>query len=150
MRHLSLCSSLLLLGITGLAQAADPVVPNKGALVYARPGSCVTCHQANGAGLQGVFPPLAGSEWLNRDSSVLIKIVLHGLQGPIAVRGQNYTTAMPGMATSLKDDEIADVLNFVQTTWGKVGEPVTAAAVAKIRAAEASRTTMWTGKELRP
>lgn len=150
MRIMSLISSLVLLGAGALANGADPVAPDKGALVYARPGSCVTCHQANGAGLPGVFPPLAGSEWLNRDSAVLIKIVLHGLQGPIAVRGQSYTTAMPGMAAALKDDEIADVLNYMRTTWGKIGEPVTGAAVAKIRASEATRTTMWTSKELRP
>lgn len=82
---------------------------------------CVGCHQATGAGLPGVFPPLAGHvpeilaakdgrEWL-------IKTVLFGLQGPITVKGQNYNGVMPAFG-NLTDAQIAGILNHISTQWG--------------------------------
>ena len=55
---------------------------------------CVTCHQANGQGMAGVYPPLAGSDWMAKSNETLIKIVLHGLMGEIEVNGTKYNQVM--------------------------------------------------------
>src|SRR5690606_23311679 len=58
-------------------------------------GTCSTCHMPDGKGMPGVFPPLAGSDWLGRGNDELIRIVLNGLSGPIKVSGQDYNSVMP-------------------------------------------------------
>lgn len=118
----------------------------EGKKVYAR--VCFACHQPTGLGLPSVFPPLAGAEQVAGDPARLIRIVLHGLQGPIKVKGVTYTNIMPPHGPQLKDAEIADVLTYVRQEWGNKAGPVTAEAVTKIRAAEKARTTMWTWAEL--
>ena len=60
-----------------------------GADVYRREGHCITCHQEDGLGLPAAhFPPLAGTNWVNGDPTRLIKLTLHGLMGPIEVKGK--------------------------------------------------------------
>jgi mono/diheme cytochrome c family protein len=125
--------------------AAQPAAGDQGQGVYVR--VCATCHQRNGNGLPGSFPPLAGSDYANGDPARLIKIVLHGLQGPLVVRGQRYNNVMPPWK-SLSDQEIAAALTYVRSNFGNTAAPVTAEQVAQVRAATASRTTMWTVREL--
>jgi nitrite reductase (NO-forming) len=96
-------------------------------------GTCSTCHQANGAGLPQVFPPLAGSDYLMADKARSIGIVLNGLTGPITVNGADYNSVMPPMR-QLNDDEVAHILTYVRNTWGNQGEAVTSAEVAAVRA----------------
>jgi mono/diheme cytochrome c family protein len=90
-----------------------------GATTYA--ANCAACHQENGEGLPGSFPPLAGhlaevaGEEGGRD--YLINVVLFGLEGEIAVGGQTYNGVMPGWAF-LSDEEIAAVINHALTAWG--------------------------------
>ena len=127
------------------AVAAKEQLPN-GASVYAT--TCAACHQATGEGVSGVFPPLAASEWVTGDEAKLIRILLHGVTGPIEVAGETFNGMMPGWGTTLKDPDIAAVLTYARSTWGNKGTPITAASVAKIRAATASRTTPWTVTEL--
>ncbi|MGG6495295.1 UNVERIFIED_CONTAM: cytochrome c, partial [Bacteroidetes bacterium 56_B9] len=55
-------------------------------------GTCSVCHQANGAGLPGVFPPLAKSDFLGADTKRAISVVLHGLTGKVKVNGQDYNS----------------------------------------------------------
>lgn len=117
-----------------------------GQAVYGR--TCVTCHQANGQGMPGAFPPLADSEWVSGDKNRVIRIVLHGLQGPITVKGQQYNNAMTPWK-SLSDAEIAAVVSYVRSNFGNNASPVTAQEVAAQRAATASRTTPYTAAELR-
>ena len=125
--------------------AAKEQLPD-GKQVYAT--TCAACHQATGEGVSGVFPPLAGSEWVTGDDAKLVRIVLHGVTGPIEVAGETFNGMMPGWGTTLKDPDIAAVLTYVRGTWGNKGTPITAASVAKIRAATSSRTTPWTAPEL--
>ena len=127
------------------AAAAKEQLPNGGS-VYAT--TCAACHQATGEGVAGVFPPLAGSEWATGEEAKVVRILLHGVTGPIEVAGETFNGMMPPWGATMKDADIAAVLTYVRSTWGNKGTPITAATVAKIRAATASRTTPWTAAEL--
>ncbi|MCL4235528.1 MAG: c-type cytochrome, partial [Deltaproteobacteria bacterium] len=95
-------------------------------------GTCIVCHQANGQGLPSVFPPLAGSDFLNADKNRAIETVLHGRTGPIVVNGVTYNSVMPPMS-NLNDDEVANILTFVYNSWDNSGLRVSAEEVAHIR-----------------
>ena len=127
------------------AAAAKEQLPD-GKQVYAT--SCAACHQATGEGVAGVFPPLAGSEWVTGDEAKLARIILHGVTGPIEVAGETFNGMMPPWGPTMKDADIAAVLTYVRSAWGNKAAPVTAAKVAAIRAATSSRTTPWTAAEL--
>lgn len=95
--------------------------------------TCFACHQANGQGLPGVFPPLAKSDYLMADRDRAIGIVLHGKQGPITVNGQTYNQVMTPQ--NLTDAQIANVLTFVMNSWGNSADAVTPAQVQSVREA---------------
>jgi len=97
-------------------------------------GTCSVCHQASGEGLAGVFPPLAKSDFLMADKTRAIKVLLDGLSGPVTVNGKPYNSVMPPMS-QLNDDEIANLLTYAMNSFGNSGGVVTAAEVAKVRAA---------------
>ncbi len=129
------------------APSIDPVKLARGKEVYMRPAICFTCHQPNGKGIPGAFPPLADSEWMDGDSERLIKIVLKGMMGPLEVNGQPYNSVMAPLETLLTDDEIADVLTYVKSEWGD-GKEITTDQVSEVREAVKSQTTMWSPEEL--
>jgi mono/diheme cytochrome c family protein len=101
---------------------------------------CVACHQATGLGLPGVFPPLAGSEWVLGSDKVLLQIPLHGITGAVQVKGATYSGAMPVFNT-LSDAEIAAVLTYVRSQWGNAAPTVSPATVAAGRKGTQSRST---------
>ncbi len=109
--------------------------------------ACLACHQASGAGLPGVFPPLADSEWVKGDPVVLAKLVLHGISGPITVKGQSYSGAMPAFGAQFNDEEMAAVLSYIRTEWQNDAEAIDAAAVAQARADSADQTAPWAGEQ---
>jgi len=118
-----------------------------GAATYA--STCAACHQATGAGLPGVFPPLAGSEWVNGPDTALAAIVLQGVSGPLTVKGASYNGAMPTFKAQLSDEQIAAVLTHLRSQWGNTSPPVTAATVAKVREETKARAGPFGGdKEL--
>ena len=127
-----------------IARAAEQSLADFGKRLYS---NCMSCHQANGRGLPPVYPPLRGSEIVHGDAATLVKIVMHGLEGPIMVDGQRYNQVMPA-APLRTDDEIAAVLTYVRSAWGNTGEPVDAALVAKIREETKGRNRPFTSKEL--
>jgi len=94
---------------------------------------CMGCHQAEGQGIPGTFPPLANSDFLMADKGRAIETVLNGMTGALEVNGEQYHGTMPPMG-HLKDEEVADVLSYIRNSWGNVGPPVTAAEVATVRA----------------
>jgi nitrite reductase (NO-forming) len=96
-------------------------------------GTCSVCHQGNGGGLPGVFPPLAKSDFLAADVTRATRVVLHGLNGKVAVNGQEYNSVMPPM-NQLNDDEVANILTYVLNSWGNPGGRVTKDEVKKQRA----------------
>lgn len=89
--------------------------------------NCAACHQKNGEGLTGAFPPLAKSDYLMARKDKGIGIVLHGLSGEITVNGKKYDGVMPQM--QLSDDEIASILTYVRNSWGNKGDLVKASEV---------------------
>ncbi len=98
-------------------------------------GTCSVCHQTAGEGMAGVFPPLAKSDFLlDKSKAEVIGVVLNGLTGPVKVNGQDYNSVMPAMS-QLTDDEVANILTYVQNSWGNPGGQVTIAEVAAARAA---------------
>ena len=132
--------------LAGAPPAASRV---DGAAIYA--SLCVACHQASGQGLPGVFPPLAGSEWVIGPASTATMIVLHGVSGPLQVKGVEYNGAMPPFGKQLGDAEIAAVLSFVRSQWGNAAAPVTAEEVGSARESSADRAAPYAGgKELPP
>lgn len=112
--------------------------------------NCVACHQSDGRGQTGVFPPLVAADWVMEESpDRIIKVVLAGLVGPILVNGQPYNNAMTAFGR-LSDRDIAAVLTFIRTepTWQNNAPPVTPEMVAAVRAEFGARTEPWTGPEL--
>ncbi|HEV2455869.1 MAG TPA: cytochrome c [Verrucomicrobiae bacterium] len=93
---------------------------------------CAACHQPTGLGRPNVFPPLAGSDFLNADKSRAIGIVIHGRQGELVVNGQKFNNNMPSFP--LSDDDIANVLTYVYNSFGNSGLEVTPDEVKAIRA----------------
>jgi mono/diheme cytochrome c family protein len=126
------------------APAASSGAAVDGGQIFA--AKCVACHQATGLGLPGVFPPLAGSEWVVGNDKVLVQIPLHGISGSVQVKGAAYSGAMPVFNT-LSDAEIAAVLTYVRSQWGNAAPPVSPATVAAGRKATQSRSTPFASGE---
>ena len=110
--------------------------------------TCASCHLANGLGTEGKVPPLAGSEWVVGNEGRLVRIILHGLIGEVEVQGEMFNGAMPTWGGAFTDEQIASVASYVRRSWGNKAAPVTAATVARVRAATGDRKTPWTAKEL--
>lgn len=136
--------ALALVAATGAS--ADAQQADEGRKVYNR--VCAACHQADGSGVPGTFPPLAGADWVTGDKGRLIRIILHGMMGEVVVNGETYSGMMPPWGAALKDAEVAAVATYVRNSWGNDASAVTAEEVASVRAATASRKTPWTAKEL--
>ena len=86
-----------------------------GKIVYSN--NCMNCHMEDGKGLAGAFPPIAKSDYLKRPSKDLIAVILKGQSGEIKVNGVVYNGMMPAQ-DYLSDEEIADVLNYINNSWG--------------------------------
>jgi len=126
----------LSLGVPGRGadEAALQEQMKRGQEIFSR--TCITCHQADGQGLQGgLFPPLAGSDFFMADKARALRIVLNGLTGPVTVNGVTYDNVMPAWKGELNDQEIADVMTFERNSWGNHGEAVTPEEVARARSA---------------
>ena len=95
--------------------------------------NCVACHLPAGTGLEGAFPPLAGSDYLEGGPERVIATVLYGNEGPITVNGVQYNGVMPGFA-HLTDAEVAAVVTFILGSWGNDYPAVQPADVAAVRA----------------
>jgi mono/diheme cytochrome c family protein len=120
-----------------------------GAAIFS--GQCAACHQATGQGLPGVFPPLAGSEWVRGKPETVVAIVLHGITGQLTVKGNAFNGSMPPFGAQLCDAEIAAVLSHVRSQWGNAAPPVPVELVGQVRAATKDKTSPFDGnKELVP
>jgi nitrite reductase (NO-forming) len=147
-------SSFKLLAFSFLATAvfaedAKPKAPDaetmkRGLAVYSR--TCIACHQPTGMGIPPVFPPLAGSEWIAKSASIAVRNITNGMQGPVTVKGMNYNSMMPPVA-GVTDKDIADVVTYVNNSFGNTGATVTEDEVKAIKAKYADRKTMWTAAE---
>ena len=142
-----LAAAMTLLPYTMHAQDASI---ERGKTVYMQ--VCFACHQPTGLGLPGMFPPLAGSDWAAaKKPDRMIRMVLHGVTGPININGKPFTTPapmMPPQGAALSDTQIADVLSYVRSEYGNKASIVTPEMVKAIREAEKARAAMWTEAEL--
>ncbi len=98
-------------------------------------GTCSTCHQPDGAGMEGIFPPLAKSDYIAKDTKRLPSIITHGLSGPVTVNGKDYNSVMPPMA-QLTDDEVANISTYVLNSWGNPGGQISRDEAKAARAAK--------------
>lgn len=126
----------------------DPLVVGK--RLYT--ANCVACHQTTGQGVAGQFPTLVGSEWVLstggwQGDNHLVKILLHGLQGPILVKGEPYNNAMPPWK-QLSDEQISSILTYIRQEWGNAAPPITPEFVASLRTETDARGEPWTQAEL--
>jgi mono/diheme cytochrome c family protein len=123
---------------------SDPVVVEKPAVesvtdISDHPGKalyaqhCLVCHQLDGSGVPGMFPPLNDTKWVNGDNETLISIVIHGMNEDIEVDGVLYSSIMAPMPY-LTDQEVADILNYVRKEFGSSGEEITIGEIEKVRA----------------
>jgi len=108
---------------------------------------CAACHQYDGQGV-GDAPPLAGSPWVTGPEGRLIKIVLHGVRGPMEVFGKTYDREMPGFGQILSDADVASLLSFIRTRYGAPSKPIAAETVSRVRAANQARREYWRVEEL--
>jgi mono/diheme cytochrome c family protein len=128
---------------SGQQVAAAPDV--RGDQVFA--GVCQPCHQSHGSGIPGQYPPLAGSEWLLADHETPVRVLLHGLAGPIVVKGRAFNNRMPAFHDKLSNEEVAAVITWVRSQWGNNAPAVTSAQVDSIRQKTEGRGE-WSAAEL--
>ena len=107
----------------------------KGKTIYNQ--YCLACHQGDGNGVAGAFPPLTQTEWVAGDKATLIPVILNGMQGEITVKGEVYNNAMPAHGF-LSDEEIGAVLTYVRQSFGNDYSEITAEDVAEVRASAAN------------
>ena len=131
-------------------KGADKKIFLKGAEVYNREGHCITCHQPDGKGLPAAqFPPIAESKWITGSEERLIKLTLHGLMGPLKVKGVQYPGVVPMTPFKfLPDDEVAAVLTFVRNTFGNKASVVTPKAVRVVREKTLGRNAFYQPQQL--
>ena len=133
----------------GPTEAPTPKDPLKvGNAVYGQ--NCIACHQADGNGMTGLYPPLVASDWVKDDPQRLIKLVLSGLQGEVVVNGVTYNNAMTAFGPSLNDEKLAAVLTYIRSSpdYNNDSYAVDPSLVASVRADFGSRTEAWTQAEL--
>jgi len=136
----------------GISQAADSIdtgapLEHKAEVVLAQASSgkgnngdaeqlyqknCGTCHQSEGQGLPGAFPPLANSDYIAGDKSTLMEVTVNGMSGPITVNGEKYDNVMPAMSY-LSDEELASILTYVVNSWGNPGGSFKASVIGEYR-----------------
>ena len=127
------------------AAATNPV--QQGERIFQN--NCQGCHQQNGRGVPGAFPPVVQSEWVTGAPETVVRIVLHGLSGPVQVAGTTYEGAMPPWKDVLKDEEIAAVATYLRQWTPNAAPAIAGDQVAALRTAHADRATPWTAAELK-
>lgn len=108
--------------------------------------NCAVCHQGTGVGVPGVYPPIAGSDWVTEHPQVLARVLINGLNGPIEVMGGKYNGNMPAFGPTglnLSDKDLAGVMTYIRQEWGNSAPDMTVAMVESYKALYASRSSPW-------
>jgi mono/diheme cytochrome c family protein len=114
MRHL-LVALLFTALFAGLLTDCGQQPYRQGQILYEN--FCANCHMADGTGLAGNIPPLAGADYLRDQQDKIPCIIRYGLEVPIVVNGVTYENPMAGIP-ELNDVEIANVINYINQAWG--------------------------------
>ncbi len=125
----------------------------RGKAMFHGEAACFGCHSADGAGAPNLGPPLDESQWVTGPPESLVKILLHGLTGPVIVAGETYnpTADMPGLGANpaFTDQALADISTYIRNEWSNQAAPVSAALVQRQRDLTKARAARpWTAKEL--
>ena len=112
--------------------------------------NCALCHNVDGTGRPGQAPPFVKSEWAQGPAARMIRIPQNGLAGPVKVNSQVWSQApaMLAWGAALSDEDLANVLSYIRTSWGNTGTPVTPEQVHAVRAEVGNRSQAWTEEEL--
>ena len=134
----------------GAPKPVEIALFDRGAKVYRN--QCAQCHQADGNGVLGVYPPLVASNWVTGHPQVVSRILINGLNGPIVVKGSNYNGNMPAFGSSglaLSDKDIAGVITYIRQEWGNSASDVTAATIAEYSDLYSGRSVPWQAADLK-
>ena len=93
---------------------------------------CLSCHQTDGSGVPGMYPPLTNTDWVSGDKNRLIETVLYGIKGEIEINGMIYNQEMPPQAY-LSDHEIASILSYIRDEFGNGASIILKQEVAAMR-----------------
>lgn len=113
--------------------------------------TCSGCHQNNGLGVPGQFPPLSGSDWvLAEGPGRIVRLILNGIGGPIKVKGADFNNQMPPWKDVLSDEKVAAVATYIRQNkeWGNSMSGVTPEQVAAIRKKTADKADFWQAADL--
>ncbi|MBV8198593.1 MAG: cytochrome c [Candidatus Eremiobacteraeota bacterium] len=113
------------------AEANNPASASDGAIVYRT--NCSSCHQADGKGLRGAFPPLAANPVVTGNPTAVIAIVKNGLEGRVVVNGVAYSGIMPHWGGVLSDQQIAAAITYIRSSWHNLAPGVSLAQVQAIK-----------------
>jgi len=132
--------------------AQDQKLFNRGKELYYGIAACMGCHGLEGEGLPLMGPPLDNSDWVTGNPNRLIAIMLHGLSGPIRVKGKKYETpmVMPGLKDhpQLKDEDLAAIATFIRNTWSNRAKPIDPKGFVSYREKSNDRALPFTEQEL--
>ncbi|MDR9418625.1 c-type cytochrome [Gracilimonas sp.] len=117
-----------------------------GESIYGR--VCSTCHQANGEGVEGAFPTLVGTDYVNGNVGRFAGIIIHGLYGEIEVNGVTYNGNMPAWGEQISDEEVAAVMTYVRNSFGNDGGDVPVDSIKSYNDIYGNRTSQWEVGEL--
>ena len=96
--------------------------------------NCMACHQLQGQGIAGVFPPLAASPYVaSENQERMASIMVYGLMGPIKVNGVQYSSVMPGLGAALSDKDLSAIASYVRSSFGNQASPIPPEIFAKVR-----------------
>lgn len=109
----------------------NPASASDGATVYV--ANCSSCHQPDGKGVAGAFPPLAGNPAVTGPPVAVIEIVKNGLEGRLVVHGAAYSGIMPSWRNQLSDDQIASVVSYIRAAWNNNASAVSPADVQAVK-----------------
>ena len=110
--------------------AMQSFAADKGETLYQ--ANCGGCHQANGQGLTGAFPPLAASDYIAKNPKGVLDVTLKGLSGKLLVNGVEYNNTMPAMS-HISDGDLSAILSYVLNSWGNSGGKITTKEVHQYR-----------------
>lgn len=127
----------------------------RGKTLFTTTAACIGCHGADGAGIENLGPNLDESDWVNGDPTRIVRVLLHGLSGPIELNDTTYTPlgVMPGLGQNpaIKDQDIADLATYIRANWSNRSPQVTDKTVTKIREATKDRPSgqMYTQQDFK-
>jgi len=123
---------------------------DRGAKIYRN--QCAQCHQSDGNGVAGAFPPLVDSDWVTGHPEVLARILINGLNGPIVVKGNTYNGNMPAFGPgglNLRPVELAGVMTYIRQEWGNSASEISEEMTLAYLETYSGRSTPWQAVELR-